>query len=82
MIELLGFLPLLLLVCALLLRRYPGERLLAELRRRRRSLRHARERTRRPRIQLRFDSRVPRGGALIGASLAGRAPPASSQPTT
>jgi hypothetical protein len=81
MTELIGFLPLLLLVAALLLQRYPGERLLTELRRRRISPRRAPERAR-PRIRRRAHPRLPRGGSLIGAFLAGRAPPAIPQRST
>jgi hypothetical protein len=81
MTELLGFLPLLLLVGALLLRRYPGERLLTELRRRRISPRRVPEPVV-PRIRRHAEPRLPRGGTLIGAFLAGRAPPAIAQRST
>lgn len=68
--------PLLLLLGSLVLRRYPGEAVIERLR----GLFDA---ARRPSVSAgtsgpgpRFDRhRVPRGGELIGRSLAGRAPP-------
>jgi hypothetical protein len=75
-------LPALAVLLALLLRRYPGERkLLSLLARRRRSRRHARHDSsacgRRARR-----SAFPRGGDLIGASLAERAPPLAATART
>jgi hypothetical protein len=70
-------LPALLLLGALLLGRYPGERLiLAAVARRRRRLVPAA--APRPRRHLTFARPTPRGGALLGAALAGRAPPAQT----
>jgi hypothetical protein len=72
----LALLPFLLLLASLMAGRYPGERALARMRARLRGKR------RRPRPRPSFpeaDSHStwhPRGGALIGSSLAGRAPPA------
>jgi hypothetical protein len=72
-------LPALLLLAALLLGHYPGERL---------RMRLAGVRSRAARLvaavpsprHLRFARpRLPRGGALLGAALAGRAPPATSR---
>ncbi len=67
--------PLILLLAALLTDRYPGERVIGALRQfidgaPRRSPRFG------PGLRNLFDLRHPaRGGALIGDSLAGRAPP-------
>ncbi len=75
-VALLHFLPVLLLGCALLARRYPGESAL---------LRWAREpATRRPRARSfasprpRPAAHVPRGGLLMAFALAVRPPPASA----
>jgi hypothetical protein len=69
---LLYLLPALVLVVALLIKRYPGERLLAQLAARRaRPRRRARPLPAARRIEL----PVPHGGRLIAVSLAGRAPP-------
>jgi uncharacterized protein len=72
-------LPALLLLAALLLGRYPGERLLLAMAARRRPpLPGA---SRRPSTRLAFHlPRLPRGGALLGAALAGRAPPSPLAP--
>ncbi len=64
-------LPALLLLSVLLVRRYPGERLLCALAGRR--ARRARARIARP-LQ-RIELPVPHGGRLLAVSLAGRAPP-------
>jgi hypothetical protein len=66
--------PLLALLCALLLGRYPGEEALCRRipRRRRRPVRAAPQSRRRARALL------PRGGALLADGLAGRAPPLGS----
>jgi hypothetical protein len=74
-LELLAYLaPVLALLCALALGRYPGERALRRRLPRRRSARRLRAalaaRPRPPRLQ------GPRGGALLAYALAGRAPPA------
>jgi hypothetical protein len=69
---LLYLLPALVLVVALLVKRYPGERLLVAL-----AARRARPRRRArllPAVS-RIELPVPRGGRLIAVSLAGRAPP-------
>ena len=72
----LALLPFLLLLAALMAGRYPGELALARIRAR------LKGKPRRPRPRCSFpdaDSHStwhPRGGALIGSSLAGRAPPA------
>ncbi|HEY2716637.1 MAG TPA: YcnI family protein, partial [Solirubrobacterales bacterium] len=72
-------LPALLLLATLLLGHYPGERLLLAAAARRRP--PARAATHRPSSRLGSDRRrLPRGGALLGAALAGRAPPSSPQP--
>jgi hypothetical protein len=69
---LLYLLPALVLVVALLIKRYPGERLLVVLAgRRARPRRRARLLPAVRRIEL----PVPHGGRLIAVSLAGRAPP-------
>jgi hypothetical protein len=69
-------LPALLLLGALLLGRYLGERLLlAAARRPRRPVRAARTALRRGRPRL---ASLPRGSALLAAALAGRAPPHQS----
>jgi hypothetical protein len=67
--------PLLVLLVVLLLGRYPGER----------ALRRRLERPRRPRVpapaashRTRVRRGLPRGGALLAAGLAGRAPPLGS----
>ncbi len=70
-------LPALLLLGALLLGHYPGEQLrlrLAGVRARAARLAAA---VPSPRHLLLARSRLPRGGALLGAALAGRAPPSS-----
>jgi hypothetical protein len=64
-------LPALLLLLVLLVRRYPGERLLGVLAARR----ARRARTRVPAATRRIELPVPHGGRLIAVSLAGRAPP-------
>jgi periplasmic copper chaperone A len=69
-------LPALALVAALLLGHYPGERLLLAVARRRRPRRAGAAPSSRPR-HLFASQRLPRGGALLGAALAGRAPPSS-----
>jgi len=72
---LLCLLPALLLAAPLLLRRYPGERLLVRL--------GGRPRRRRPRpsaaphVRPTPATRVPRGGLLMGFALAVRPPPAT-----
>jgi hypothetical protein len=81
MIELLAFLPLLLLVCALVAGRYPGERLLMELRRGRAS-RPIHPPPPLPAPPTALPTRLPRGSTLIGAFLAGRAPPLPPQRPT
>lgn len=73
---LLALLPFLLLLASLVAGRYPGERTLARVRA---WLRRPRRRPRPQRSLAGADSRSawhPRGGSLIGSSLAGRAPPA------
>jgi periplasmic copper chaperone A len=70
-------LPALALVAALVLGHYPGERLLLAVARRRRPRRRAAAPPR-PR-HLFARPRLPRGGALLGAALAGRAPPSASR---
>ncbi|MGD9736679.1 MAG: YcnI family protein [Solirubrobacterales bacterium] len=66
-------LPALLLLATLLLGRYPGERLLLAVARRRPAERAAAEP---PALTLLLHRpRLPRGGALLAAALAGRAPP-------
>ena len=66
-------LPALLLLATLLLGRYPGERLLLAVARRRPPTIVAAEP---PAFRLPlYRQRLPRGGALLGAALAGRAPP-------
>jgi uncharacterized protein len=74
MSALLYLLPALLLLGALLLGRYPGERLLlaAAARRARRPVRASRAAPRRGRP---LPALLPRGSALLAAALAGRAPP-------
>jgi hypothetical protein len=73
----LALLPLLLLLASLIAGRYPGEHTLARVRARLQGT------PRRPRPQRAVAVataravRRPRGGALIGSSLAGRAPPAA-----
>ncbi len=70
----LSLLPVALAFVAIAAGWYPGERVLVAALRRRRGRRRARARTLlvpRPRAAL----RCPRGGALLAASLAGRAPP-------
>lgn len=70
---LLYLVPALALLASLLLGRYPGERLRLSLGRPRRSARRPRPvPPRRPA----FFAPLPRGGALLGMALAGRAPPA------
>lgn len=72
-------LPALLLLATLLLGHYPGERLLLAAAARRRP--PARAAADRLSSRLGFDRpRLPRGGALLGAALAGRAPPPSLPP--
>jgi periplasmic copper chaperone A len=70
-------LPALGLLAALLLGHYPGERLLFAVARRRRPRRVVAAPSR-PR-HLFARPRLPRGGALLGAALAGRAPPSASR---
>jgi hypothetical protein len=72
---LLYLLPVLSLALSLALRRYPGERVVLALaaRGRRRRRRPARGTANRPALAPR--ALVPRGGLLIGASLAVRPPP-------
>jgi hypothetical protein len=65
--------PVLLLVALALVRRYPGERLLVRLADRRRR-RPARPRMARP-VRYAHQIAAPRGGLLMGFSLAGRPPP-------
>jgi hypothetical protein len=68
--------PLLVLLCALVLGRYPGERAF-----RRRVARQRTVRRRPPRVASRrrdAPALLPRGGALLASALAGRAPPAES----
>ncbi|MBS1863539.1 MAG: hypothetical protein JSS68_17720 [Actinobacteria bacterium] len=69
-------LPALALLVALLLGRYPGERLIAAAGRRRRAS-HAAAAVPTPRHLPFARSRLPRGSALLGAALAGRAPPSA-----
>jgi hypothetical protein len=66
-------LPALVLVLALLVKRYPGERLLVALAARR--VRHVRARARLLPAVRGIELPVPHGGRLIAVSLAGRAPP-------
>ena len=69
-------LPAVLLLATLLLGRYPGERLLLAVAARRRP--PARASAEPPLTRFRLDRpRLPRGGALLAAGLAGRAPPPS-----
>jgi hypothetical protein len=68
--------PMLALLCALLLGRYPGERALRRRLVRSRGPRGPKALARTPRRPAR--SRLPRGGALLAHSLAGRAPPSGS----
>jgi hypothetical protein len=70
-------LPALLLLGALLLGCYPGERLLLAVARRRPASPIAAAAVPPPRHLLFARSRLPRGGALLGAALAGRAPPSA-----
>jgi hypothetical protein len=70
-------LPALVLLGALLLGHYPGERLRLRLARARRSARAPAAAP--PRHPLFAHPRLPRGGALLGAALAGRAPPSASR---
>jgi hypothetical protein len=71
--------PTLVLLVPLLLGRYPGERAMAAALGRGPSRAKRRPATmHRPRT--RFRSRVPRGGALLAARLAGRAPPSGIRP--
>lgn len=74
--DLLCLAPALLLGATLLLRRYPGERLLTTLAARRQSGR-ARPQTGAPFSPSRTRARVPRGGLLIAFALAVRPPPAA-----
>ena len=75
---LLSLLPVVLLLAALALGRYPGERVL------RRALARRAPRRRAPRAA-RCPAPAPfllaRGGPLVGARLAGRAPPRLAMPT-
>jgi uncharacterized protein len=68
--------PALLLLGALLLGHYPGERLRLRLAGVRARAAHLVAAVPPPRHSLVARSRLPRGGALLGAALAGRAPPA------
>ncbi len=70
--------PALLLLAALLLGHYPGERLLLAAARRRPPSAVAAA-VPPPRHLLFARPRLPRGGALLGAALAGRAPPSTSR---
>lgn len=70
---LLYLVPALLLLASLLLGRYPGERLRLSLGRPRRLARPARPLPARRPASF---APLPRGGALLGMALAGRAPPA------
>lgn len=73
---LLSLTPVLAIAIALFGRRYPGERLLSAIARRRR--RHARSpRASRAPARSRAAARVPRGGLLMGFALAVRPPPAA-----
>jgi hypothetical protein len=73
MTALLYALPAFALLVALLLGRYPGERLIAvAARARRRPRRAARATTRRAPLD---STPTPRGGELLARALAGRAPP-------
>lgn len=67
--------PALVLVALLLLRRYPGERLLVATRKRAREHHHARPRAYRPPHPRPF-LMAPRGGLLMAFALAVRPPPA------
>jgi hypothetical protein len=69
--------PALLIPALLALGWFPGERLLATFARRARKRRRA-PRARRPRL---VPAGLPRGGRLLAASLAGRAPPPLAQPS-
>jgi hypothetical protein len=68
--------PVLALVCALLLGRYPGERALRRRLARRRHPRRSGATTTAPQRAAR--TLLPRGGALLADGLAGRAPPLGS----
>jgi hypothetical protein len=68
--------PALVLMAALLARRYPGERLLMSLAAERRP-RRTRAAASSRRLGVRGFARVPRGGLLLGCALAVRPPPVS-----
>ncbi len=83
MIGLLHLAPALVLVVALLVRRYPGERMIVRLAGSgspTRVRRRARVRARKP--QTYVAALVPRGGLLLARSLAVRPPPAAATTTT
>lgn len=70
-------LPALALLTALVLGHYPGERLLLAVAERRRARPRATAAVPPPRHLLFVRRHLPRGGALLGAGLAGRAPPSA-----
>ena len=73
--------PGLLLAMALLAGRYPGERMLEQIARRRRRRREASARPRGQRLPRARARTVARGGLLLARALAGRAPPCSWRTT-
>jgi hypothetical protein len=73
---LLSLAPALLLIACLLVRLYPGERVLVALAQRR-SPRSRRRAAGSPSRRRPLETRTPRGGLLIGFALASRPPPAA-----
>jgi uncharacterized protein YcnI len=72
--------PVLVLACALLLGRYPGERVLEELRTRPRRTRRRAARAWTPAARRAIVRILPRGGPLVAGALAGRGPPTGPLP--
>ncbi len=67
--------PLLALLCALLLRRYPGEQAITLLRSRRAPVAAQRPRGPARLVRHRSQALLPRGGRLVAAAVAARPPP-------
>ena len=78
---LLHLVPALVLVLVLLIRCYPGERLILRLRDSARRSRRRRTGARALAPRVRVAALVPRGGLLLGRSLAVRPPPAALLPS-
>jgi hypothetical protein len=72
--------PAIVLLALLSGRRYPGERILLRVRRRASRCEKTAARVHAPRPPRPARRAMPRGGVLVGCSLAGRAPPACAAP--